>query len=80
MTTYTIKTHKHEADAIARGDKMYLIRKSPMVLGSRILFTVIDGKQKLPHTLDDQVYAVSYVDNGEPLQEGVSLYGIRRVK
>lgn len=80
MTIYTVKTHKHEADAIARGDKMYIIRKTPMKLNDQIMFTVNEKMKRIPHILDDHMYKVSYVDNGEPIQDGVYLVGIRRVK
>ena len=80
MTTYTIKTHRHEADAIARGDKMYIMRKSPIVLNSKILFEVFEGGEKIPHLLDSRVYTASYIDGGEPLQDGITLVGIKRLK
>lgn len=80
MTTYTVKTHRHEADAIARGDKMYIMRSLPMALNSRILFNVIEGGKRVPHLLDDRIYVASYIDNGEPLQDGVTLVGIKRLK
>lgn len=80
MTTYTIKTHRHEADAIARGDKMYIMRKSPITLNSRILFNVIEGGKRVPHLLDDRIYVASYIDGGEPLQDGITLVGIKRLK
>ena len=80
MTTYTIKTHRHEADAIARGDKMYIMRSMPMVLNSRIHFQVIEGGKRVPHLLDDRLYVASYIDNGEPIQDGITLVGIKRLK
>lgn len=80
MTTYTVKTHRHEADAIARGDKMYIMRSMPMTINSRILFNVIEGGKRVPHLLDDRIYVASYIDNGEPLQDGVTLVGIKRLK
>lgn len=80
MTTYTITTHRHEADAIARGDKMYIIRKNPMAVGSEIIFRVVDRKEQTPHLIDGRLYTVSYVDSGEPLVDGVTLMGIKRVR
>lgn len=80
MTTYTIKTHRHEADAIARGDKMYILRSTPITVNSRILFNVIERGKRVPHLIDDRIYVASYIDNGEPLQEGVNLVGIKRLK
>lgn len=80
MTTYTVKTHKQEADAILRGDKMYIMRKSPIVLNSKILFQVIEDGERVSHLLDDRVYVASYIDHGEPLQDGITLVGIRRLK
>ena len=80
MTEYTVKTHRHEADAIARGDKMYIMRKTPMTLNSRIRFSVIEGGKKVPHLIDDRLYVASYIDNGEPIQDGITLVGIKRLK
>ena len=80
MTEYTIKTHRHEADAIARGDKMYIMRSMPITPNARIHFQVIEGGKRVPHLIDDRLYVASYIDNGEPIQEGITLVGIKRLK
>ena len=80
MTEYTVKTHKQEADAIVRGDKMYIMRSRPMVLNSRIHFSVIEDMTRVWHPIEDQIYVASYIDDGEPLQDGVHLIGIKRLK
>lgn len=80
MTTYTVTTHRHEADAIVRGDKMYIMRGTAFPLESRIKFRVKEIGSDAKHIITDQEYAVSYVDAGEPIQDGITLMGIRRVK
>ena len=80
MTTYTIKTHRHEADAIARGDKMYIMRSFPMTLNSRIMFQVIEGGKRVEHLLDDRIYVASYVESGDPIKDGITLVGMKRLK
>lgn len=80
MTTYTIKTHRHEANAIERGDKMFIMRSMPMPLNSRIVFQVIENGKRIPHAIDDRLYVASYIDSGEPIQDGIYLIGIKRLK
>jgi len=78
MTIYTVKTHKQEADAIARGDKMYIMRKTPMTLNARIFFEVIEDGKKVQHPIDDNIYVASYID--KDIQDGITLVGIKRLK
>lgn len=80
MTEYTVKTHKHEADAISRGDKMYIMRRTPMTLNARIHFDVIEDGKKVQHIIDDHIYVASYIDKGEPIQDGITLVGIKRLR
>ena len=80
MITYTVITHKQEADAIYRGDKMYIMRGADYKVGNEIGFLVKDGGKPIPHLINDRGYAISYIDKGEPIQDGVTIYGIRRVR
>lgn len=59
---------------------MYIMRSAPMQMNDRIRFEVRDKTKKVPHLIDDHEYIVSYVDGGEPIMDGISLMGIRRIK
>lgn len=82
MTMYTIKTTPSEADAILRGDKMFVFRAdSPQyVTGNNVAFAVIDERRVTPHPLEDRVYKITHIERGEPIADGIIAIGFIRIK
>ena len=51
-----------------------------MTLNARIHFDVIEDGKKVQHIIDDHIYVASYIDKGEPIQDGITLVGIKRLR
>lgn len=81
MTMYTIKTMPNEADAILKGDKQFVFReaKPQYEVGTNITFAVVDSKRITPHPIEDRVYRITYIERGEPIQDGILAIGFRPV-
>lgn len=81
MTTYTIRTNKHEADQILRGNKAYLLRNDDIDYGMGDLFTflVLDNRKPIEHPISDYKYMISAVDRGDPIRDGIVLLGFKRI-
>ena len=81
MITYMIRTNKHEADQILRGNKMYVLRSdnADYGLGDVFDFLVIENKKPIKHPLTEQKYMISAVDRGDPVRDGIVLIGFKRI-
>ena len=81
MTMYTVKTNKPEADAIVRGDKMFVLRgdAKQYEVGNNISFAVIDEKRTTKHPLEDRVYKITHIERGEPIEDGIIAIGFRQI-
>jgi hypothetical protein len=79
---YTVKTNPSEADAVLRGDKMFVFRAdSPQyVKGNNISFAVIDEKRVTPHPLEDRVFKITHIERGDPIADGIIAVGFIRIK
>ena len=75
MTTYTVKTNKHEADKIVRKKKMYIFRDDNDYLrpGNVIHFNVVDNMKAISHEIDRKGYMVTDIERGDPIRDGVIL-------
>ena len=82
MTMYTVKTMPSEADAILKGDKMFIFRsaKPQYEVGTNIAFAVVDERRITPHPIEDRVYRITCIERGEPVQDGILAIGFRPVK
>ena len=81
MTTYMIRTNKHEADQIIRGNKMYVLRTDNIdyMLGDLFSFLVIENKKPISHPITDYKYMISAIDRGDPIRDGIVLIGFKRI-
>ena len=81
MTTYTIRTNKHEADQILHGNKAYVLRTDNIdyVMGDVFDFLVIENKKPIKHPLTDHKYMISVIDRGDPIRDGIVLLGFKRI-
>lgn len=83
MTQYTLRTTPIEADQICKDVKRFIFREDRYKFraGDIISFSVLKGGKPVKHSIDDKMYAVTYVGNEElaPLQKGFSVIGIRRI-
>lgn len=82
MTYYTVKTYPNEADAIVRGDKMFVFRADlpQFKVGNNISFAVVDDKRITRHPLEDRVFRITCVERGEPIADGIIAIGFKPVK
>ena len=81
MTTYTIRTNKYEAEQIARGNKMYVLRSDRVEyrLGGVANFIVFDEAKPANHPIEDNKYIISSIERGDPIRDGIVLLGIKQI-
>ena len=81
MTTYTIRTNKYEAEQIARGNKMYVLRSDRVEyrLGGVANFIVFDDTKPAKHPIEDNKYIISSIERGDPIRDGIVLLGIKKL-
>ena len=81
MTTYMIRTNKHEADQIIRGNKMYVLRKDDVdyAVGDVFDFLVLHNRIPVEHPVSDYKYMISTIERGDPIRDGIVLIGFKRI-
>lgn len=81
MTEYTIKTTRKEADQIENGIKAFVFRsdRKPYRVGDVVNFRVIEKMKPVRHTIENKAYIVTYASDDEPIADGFSIIGLRRI-
>ena len=80
--SHRIKLSWHYADAVLTGEKPFEIRYNDRGYqkGGLVLFEVVDDiKLRVPHTLNDYVFEITYLVHGYGLEKDWCVFGIRPV-
>ena len=77
---HRIKLSWRYADAVLTGEKPFEIRYNDRGYqkGDLVLFEVVDDcKLRVPHSLNDQVFEITYLLHGYGLEKDWCVFGIR---
>lgn len=82
MVTYTLKSTEQEANQILANSKAFVFRSSDTAYraGDRIKFQVMKQGRPKKHSIENNLYEISYASEQAPVEKGFMVIGFRRIK
>jgi len=81
MKIHELKLQLPFSDDVLSGRKNFEIRQNDRgyQCGDRVVFRTYDGMIRCHHSVDDEVFEITYVMSGWGLKEDYVVFGIKRI-